>query len=104
MTHAAPNSYFDDLRDALLAIGPLHSHVVVVGGVVPLFYRHHPDFVTPRLPPDRTRDIDIAVPRDLPGRLRHGPRAARRHRAAERTLTGNGSPCRPPPPPNPYPR
>lgn len=79
MTSESTDPYFDDLRAALVAIGPLYDRVVVVGGVVPLFYRHHPDFVAPRLPPDRTRDIDIAVPRDLPadhGRLEDLLRAA----------------------------
>ncbi len=72
MTDDATALYFQDLRAALIALGPIGDRIVVVGGVVPLFYRHHPDFVMPRLPPDRTRDIDIAVPRDLPadhGRL-----------------------------------
>lgn len=61
----ADELYYEDVRAALTAIAP-YPQIVVVGGLVPWFYRHHPEFHPPALPPDRTRDIDIAVPRDLP--------------------------------------
>ncbi len=39
---------------------------ILIGGLAPIFYPHHPEFRRPPFDPLPTKDVDIALPRRLP--------------------------------------
>jgi len=51
-----------DLQSLVQALGPYRQSYVIVGGIVPLLYRYHGDFESPRHAAQLTTDIDFAVP------------------------------------------
>lgn len=77
MTTPFPPDLIQLLQRACLALGPYRGQAVLVGGLVPFVYRHHPAFDhTSPVPPLGTKDADMAVP--LPLVVRDGVTLCRR--------------------------
>jgi hypothetical protein len=55
-----------ELVDCARAMGAYREDAVITGGLVPLLYRFHSDYNTPRQPPLLTGDLDLTVPEWLP--------------------------------------
>lgn len=54
-----------DLKALVLALEPYQESYVIVGGIVPLLYRFHGDYESPRHAAQLTTDIDLAVPEKI---------------------------------------
>lgn len=66
----------DLLRRSLTALDAYREDLVLIGGLVPLFYRFLPDYRDPGIQPCATMDVDLAVETVLPIRRDRGVRQA----------------------------
>jgi len=60
-----PREVLADLGKLIDALGDYRSVAILIGGFVPMMYRHMPDLVTPPMPPLFTSDFDWTVPARL---------------------------------------
>lgn len=65
-TEEAFQTILKELGRALAALQPYRNDILVVGGVVPVVYRHMPGLKPPGHPPLMTTEADLTVPPKLP--------------------------------------